>query len=82
MPLYQFAINRDGTDNPVEVDLANAQEAWAEAVQCVGETLRDLRDGLRPGEELTLLVSEKDGPALFSIRCTADIYPVSGTSPG
>ena len=73
MPRFYFDID-DGVSQPDPdgVDLPDAQAAWAEAVRCCGEMLKDIDGRLPPNSEWKMEVTDKDAQLIFSLRFFAE----------
>lgn len=69
MPVYSFFTLHGGKQiHEAEVELANADAAWEEAVSTCAQALKELNGGFKPSENWTIRVHEADGGSLFELK--------------
>ena len=72
MPRFYFDIH-DGVaqPDPDGLEMQDKDEAWAEAVRCCGEMLKDLNGQLQPGSEWRMDVTDEGRRPVFTLRFLA-----------
>lgn len=69
MAKYFFHVRNGTVHNDIVGDeLPNAAAAWQEATVIAGQLLRDLDGNLRPGQEISIEVTDEAATPLYSIR--------------
>ena len=80
MPLFHFNIQDDvPRPDPDGLDLPDKDAAWAEAVRCCGEVLRELDGNLSRGSEWRMEVINASGQPVFTLRFLATEHPAVET---
>lgn len=74
MPRFFFNVYNGTSYNDIVGDeLPNNEAAWAEATTIAGQLLRDLDGKLKPGQKLSIRVTDEANKPLYAIRIETDV---------
>ena len=76
MPRYHFttAHGERASDREETLDFPSDAAAWAEAVRCCGEILKDVDGKLKPNVEWRMDVNNEDDELIYSLRLIPEAY--------
>ena len=77
MPRFYFNID-DGVlqPDPDGAELPDAHAAWAEAVRCCGEMLKDIDGRFPPNSQWQMQVTDSAAQRIFTLRFSAEDHSV------
>ena len=75
MPMFFFNVHNGGSHNDTVGDeLPDTSAAWEEATTIAGQLLRDLDGNLKPGQKLSVEVTDEAAKPLYAIRIETESY--------